>query len=351
MEGTSNKIWLHRISHHMEVAKPLLENNGCLTIGFSYFSSSAYPDFVHKTLDGDTGGRYFDEIIESEWGKYRPRWSLWHFIVDMKKGDQVLIPIWDTFSLYEIIDNSPKRLSDLGEDVKDWSGKSFTKKDDGLFYYNNESLDLGFYRSVKPIAIGISRSDYADSALTQRMKIRQTNADITNIRESVENAMVRFINQKPINAYLLIMNETIPLVLKILKEFLIPDKFEKIVKYYFERIGATSVDIPAKNERDKEGDADVVAIFEPIKTIIYCQVKFHDGETSRDAIDQIKDYVDYRERNDDEYSKIGWVISSADYFSPDAIQKSKEGKVQLFDGRTFAKMLLEAGVVNLNHVL
>jgi hypothetical protein len=54
---------------------------------------------------------------------------------------------------------------------------------------------------------------------------------------------------------------------------------------------------------------------------------------------------------DDGYSKISWVISSADNFSQQSYDFAKEAKVQLVDGKQFTTMLLEAGIVNLDKAL
>jgi hypothetical protein len=54
---------------------------------------------------------------------------------------------------------------------------------------------------------------------------------------------------------------------------------------------------------------------------------------------------------DDGYSKIYWVISSADNFSKESYDFAKEAKVQLVDGKQFATMLLEAGILNLDEAL
>jgi len=57
-----------------------------------------------------------------------------------------------------------------------------------------------------------------------------------------------------------------------------------------------------------------------------------------------------KDRNeiDDGYSKIAWVVSSSDRFSDEAQNMAKETNIQLFDGITFATMLLEAGIANLD---
>ena len=54
----TTKIWLHRISHHGEVARPLLDN-GYLSIGFSAFSSH---DFIKDVLE-KTVGNYLKNTL------------------------------------------------------------------------------------------------------------------------------------------------------------------------------------------------------------------------------------------------------------------------------------------------
>jgi len=349
--------WLHRNLHHAEVAHPLLEK-GYLSIGWSDFG--IMPDFIEKSCK-ENGGIYFDESFQNEWGFIpRNRYNLWRFIIEMRKGDWVLVPDWGTFSIFEIEDDNPLSIPDIINlfEIKDWSGNSITIGENGCLYNegikdeNNTLVDLGFFRKVKPIVTNISRYDYADAALTSRMKIRQTNANITDLKDNIERALTAYKKEKPLNIYSQIVEKTSQQILDTIISDLNDVKFEKLVKWYFERIGATAY-IPPKNERDKEGDADVVAIFESIKTIIYTQVKFHVGETSSWAIEQITDYKLKREREeiDNGYSKIAWVISSSDNFSNEARNMAKTANIQLFDGKTFATMLLEAGIANLDGVI
>ena len=199
----------------------------------------------------------------------------------------------------------------------------------------------------------MSRKDFADAALTARMKYRMTNTHISDLEESVEKAITSFEKNKPINLYSDILEKISPHVLKSLESELNPDKFESLVKFYFEQNGATDVYIPPKNESRKEGDADVIAIFEPIKIIIYAQVKFHDvkSDTNKWAVEQIKDYRNNKEAMDDDYTKIAWVITSANEFTEDCKLIAQEEKVHLIDGNRFAEMIIEAGILELNKTI
>ena len=274
----------------------------------------------------------------------------------MGEGDLVVVPSWGTFSVYELTEDMARPVSEIElSEIKDWHGNKIEKKENGLLYRttgeSDKLIDLGFVRKVKLIKKDIPRYEYADSALTSRMKIRYTNADITDLKASIEKALEGFKKGQPLNIYSQIISKTRQSILDTIRKELKPEKFELLVKWYFERIGASEVYIPSKNESDKEGDADVVAVFEPLKTIIYSQVKFHTGETSSWAIEQIKNYKDQKDTMDDGYSKIYWVISSADNFSKESYDFAKEAKVQLVDGKQFATMLLEAGILNLDEAL
>lgn len=341
------KYWLHRISHHAETSYPLLEQE-YLSIGFSDFSNT---EFINKTRQ--EGWEFFENSIQECWkSKPRTRHNLWRFIVEMKKGDRVLIPSWGDFSLYEIIDDLPVPIGNVDiSNLKTWSNEEIIKKDDLLYKKDSDQLiDLGFVRKVKLINKDISRYEYADSVLTKRMKIRSTNADISDLVENVQNALNAFKIKQPISIHSKILEETRNNVLAIIKKELNPDKFESLIKWYFQKIGASEVYIPPKNEREKQGDADVVAVFETIKIVIYVQAKFHDGETSVWATRQINEYKNNKESMDDGYSKIAWVVSTADNFSQECKDLAKEHHVLLFNGDNFTTLILEAGIGDLNNL-
>jgi hypothetical protein len=271
----------------------------------------------------------------------------------MRKGDLIVVPSWGTFSVYELTEDMAEPVAEIKlSDIKDWHGNNIEKNEDGLLYRKTgEHIDLGFVRKVKLIKKDIPRYEYADAALTSRMKIRSTNADMSDLKGSIEKALEGFTKGQPLSIYSQIITKTQQSILDTIRGELTPGKFEILVEWYFKRIGASDVYIPSKNESGKEGDADVVAVFEPLKTIIYSQVKFHTGETSSWAIEQITNYKDQKDSMDDGYSKICWVISSADNFSKQSYDFAKEAKVQLIDGKQFTTMLLEAGIVNLDKAI
>ncbi|MBP1615324.1 MAG: hypothetical protein H6Q13_2772 [Bacteroidetes bacterium] len=351
--------WLHRISHHAEVAYPLLDKN-LLCIGFSEFINI---DIIDSVLNaGNTWQErwpIFEKKCDSIWDKKeKTRHNLWRFIEGFKKGDVIIVPKSGTFSIYKIVGEKPLEIGNIViANLQDCNGNSLSLQG-GLYKTADGSIiDLGFVWEVEPIEINISRYEYADASLTARLKIRSTNALINDISDSINKAIDAFKKQKPINIRSTIIENLSPQILKLIRDVLNPDKLETLVKRYFESTGATAVDIPPKNQKYKEGDADVIAIFDSLKLIIYCQVKFHEGSTNSFAIDQISNYIknknrdmleDGNEDNNDNYSRINWVISSADKFTDDAIDKAKKENVQLIGGLELAQMILNAGLSNLN---
>ena len=333
--------WLHRISWEMNISYPMMEK-GYLSIGFSDFCCN---DFLEQLAnDVDKSWNYFEDRILNEWGnKPRSRYNLWRFIKEMKKGDWVIVPEWGgTFSIYELAEDDVILASDDTIDLpeKDWNGNKVERDNDKMIRTSNqkegEYYDIGFLRKCKPIEINIPRQEFADMALNSRMKIRNTNADISDLKESIETALDSFRNKKPINLKEILVDKTVSIW------------NEKLVKWYFAQIGASEVYIPPKYYGGKQGDVDVIATFEKIKTIIYVQVKQYDGETSDWAVQQIVDFSNSKEFGSDNYFSQLWVISSADCFSEECKNMAAANHVRLINGEEFARMLLDEGIDSLN---
>lgn len=335
--------WLHRISHIAKLSYPLL-HKGFLTIGFSDFTQK---EFIDKVLQNDWN--YFNGQFQEIWGKVpRTRRNLWRFL-KFNKGDIVIVPSWGTFFVCEIIDENPLLINDTySDDLKTWGDKKVTTDGTHLISENGKAYDLGFARKVKILHKNISRAKFADAKLTSRMKIRQTNSSINDLKKSIEKSIKNYKENRPIHLHSIIVEKTANIILDTIKTKLNPNKFEKLVKVYFKTIGANEVTIPAKNEKDKKGDADIVAVFENIKLIIYIQAKFHKGKVDEWGTNQILDYKTNKESIDDGYNKIAWVITSADTFNDEAEKIATENEIQLIDGLEFSKMILNAGINLLN---
>lgn len=335
--------WLHRISHIAELSYPLLDK-GYLSIGFSEFTNET---IIDKVMSDDW--QYFNQQFNEEWGSTpRTRHNLWNFI-KMKKGDIVIVPSWGTFFVCEVLDEKPLVMGHIhSEDLKTWHGESVYTNGKHLISKNGDVYDLGFARKVNVLHKHISREKFADARLTSRMKIRQGNALINDLKENIEKSIKNYSENKPIHLHSIIIDQTASVVLNSIQNELNPDKFEKLVKAYFQAIGANDVTIPSKNERDKEGDADIIAVFENIKLIIYIQAKFQNGQISEWGANQILDYKNNKESIDDGYNKIAWVITTANTFNSNAQNLAKENNIQLVNGIDFSKMILNSGINLLN---
>ena len=116
------------------------------------------------------------------------------FITNMEQGDIVIVPKWQSFDVYEILEKAvPVSEITLPDNLHTYSNRPIILKDN-LLYIDNEIVDLGFIIKVKKIEQNIPRYEYADAALTARMKIRQTNADISDLKDSIDKAIEAFKN-------------------------------------------------------------------------------------------------------------------------------------------------------------
>lgn len=347
------KTWLHRISHCAEVSHPLLKH-GFLSIGFRDFNR---PGFIELLLQGGRG--YLDKAIQEAWRFCpRSRFSLLKFVTQMKAGDLVVVPTSGHFSVFEILTDLPQRISDLDlkEPIIAW-GEAVAIKPHGI-YRGDKLMNLGFIRQVKQIECDIPRSGFADAALTSRMKIRETTADMSDLTSNVQAALENRRNNKPINLHGILLARHIESTLEEIRKLLNDAQFERLIKWYLRKAGASIALIPAKNETGKEGDADIVATFDSIRTIIYVQAKKHSGQTNGWALEQIVAYRESKneefsanDQPDDGYSRQAWVISTCDSFSEECHRRAKEHGVQLLNGRDFAELLLKAGVSGLDGAL
>jgi len=338
--------WLHRISYEYATSKVLLEKRNLLSIGFGDFSDEETVDRIISNPD-DLGN-----IFIENWGGEPPRnrFGLLNFITKMKKNDYVLVPQANTFDVYEIVGEKPFSNEKLDiTDLEDlWGYTIYLDENNHLYRFDDEhkkiNIDLGFYWSVKPIALNISRYDYADQALISRMKVRQTNVNIDDLEENLLSAIEASRKNEPINLHDLICKSTTNEILNLIHDKIDSSKFEELVSEYMISIGADSTEIPPKNNSStEEGDADIIAYFESLKLVVLVQVKKHQGKTDEWAIEQI---ISFKKNNkiSEDYTTVMWVISTCEDYSKDARDKAISGGVRLIDGKEFVKMLLEAGI-------
>ena len=322
--------FIHRITggnNASATAHQFMKQN-ILSIGWLDFSTDEFINDVKQNGVSAIENAYG----QRGWGKPRNRFCLLRFIRDMKAGDIVIVPTWKHFSVYEISDDVvvSRQSPEIEIDDADWK------------------IDLGFFRKVTPIATNIPRDDYAEQKLNSRLKIRQTNACITDLGDEVNRAVERKKQDKPINIKGDIIKDTEKLVLEHIQEKLHPNKFEELVEWYLKSIGGKEINTPAKNESPTEkGDADKVAIFEKLKVRVSVQAKHHKGLSGSWAVDQITSYASNKYQDEEEYTDILWVVSSCDTFSEDAISLARKNNVRLIDGHELARLIIENGIENL----
>ena len=192
------EYWLHRISHEVGISWPLLEK-GILTIGFSDLSDS---DFLSKVKAAQRV-EDLDSAVKKAYGRRLPSIrSLWRFLKEMQIGDQVLVPGPRTFSVY-VIKGKPKLIADIDSNLVaslQTLNNAKVRIERGRLVTDNGVIDLGFYREVEVCRIGdkeaknIDRSSYADAPLTARMKLRNTNANISDLKRNLEKTLEAYKN-------------------------------------------------------------------------------------------------------------------------------------------------------------
>ncbi len=348
--------YLHRISQEAEWSHSLLKERCLLSIGWSEFSASKYWLSSRKDLSliPESVAKFCQEAWEES--PSRSRFDLQRFL-EMKKGDRVVVPTGEKFHVYEVSENQCLVPAEIKDDIQglesSWSSRKTASIKESYITEDGKGkkIDLGFFRRVIKIEEDIPRAGYADAELTKRMKARQTNLHISHLKKSIEDAITAFRKGRPINLREKIFEKCAPAVHEIIVNKLNPDKFEKLIKLFFERQGA-NVTIPSKNKIDKEGDADVVAEFDLLNLVIYIQAKHHEGETNEWAVQQISSYKTYIKESvnsSDSYNRITWVISTAEGFSKDCEKLAKKEEVRLINGLEFSKMLLDAGIDSLDY--
>ena len=345
----AGRYFLHRISHEGNVSYSLM-GKGILTLGWSKFSETD----ILNAARGKEGYPSFD-VITKELGENhnRSRWSMWYF-AQMKKGDIIVVPLYGgVFSVFEVeeeAENIGKLESKVSSFEGMWNNDRIEWREHKLFdVTGNYTVDLGFFIKVKPIVENVPRN-YVSGFFSSRMKIRTTNADITDIEKYVEDGINAGKENKPISLYGNVINSLVDSMQASIVSALNPDKFEALVRWYLKKCGASSTWIPAKNEARKSdgADADIIAEFDNLKHIIYVQAKWHTGKTSEWAVNQIDSYKNQVCDGDSSYSYATWVISSADNFSEKAIVEAEEKGVRLIDGKEFARMLIDIGLMDIN---
>ena len=349
MKTENKNYWMHRITHEREVKEALLSDEGLLLTGWGTMSNDS---FLEKVFG--KGKQDFDAVYSlatggpdpySGWKRTLPhnRFFLYMFLNEFKAGDYVIVPGPKDFSVYEIVSDKPFSKEHIMEAISNPDKQNIIKE--GEKYYRKDTraeLELGFFWRVKPVELNISRELFAKDALRRRLKFQGTDNNITPLGQDVEDAIKRYRDNAPYQLKDEIVNGAWHIILEKVQSIASDSVFEKTVKYYLERLGATSVEIPAKTELSKEqGDADVVAIFEALQVKIIVQVKHYLKKVDVEAVKQILDAKSVYE--DSLYTVIPWVVAACDTFTDEAQMLAEENGVRLITGSEFARLLLDVG--------
>lgn len=334
--------WIHRCrcgNNAWPFTHEMLRKHNLISIGWSDFSDTD----GQKNLT--SGWDSFEEMFK-DWGYPRNRYYLWRFLNEMKAGDIVVVPLQGCFDVYRIVDDVVYNNETIDHTVwVDWNGNTATLDKDGYpACADGRQIDMGFYRKVTPVAIDIPRGDYAGQALYSRMKIMQTNCNINDLNDEVEEAVKRFADKTPINLHNEFLNDAAKGLLQQMRTKLNDSKLEQLVEWYMKQLGADTK-IPAKNASAcDEGDADVIATFGRLNGFtVLIQVKAHQGYTNEWAVSQI---ATYKKLNNYQSSQM-WVFSTCDDFSEQAKHDAEVENVRLINGVEFARMIVENGVYTL----
>lgn len=356
--------WLHRISYKWEISKPLFDR-GYLTVGWGYMLWAS--DDVVRKVTCNADRRTINEAMNACHKKYREQgqkgWDAMsgyatrslEIFAQFRPDDVIVVPLYGGYFSIVRVKSSPKPVTALPEsaleglpvEIKNNEGEK------GLYYTDDrrkgEESDIGFYVEVEEIRRDIQRS-YANSALQSRMKIRQTNTNISDLADEVNAVSER---NAPVDIHDVITDKTSKIILDAIREHVKPEDVEKLVMWYMRKAGASKVYKPQKPEGKTEeynyADADVAAEFSSLGVNIYIQVKKHDGETGSWAVEQIKKYRELQAENfADGDTNILWVLSTAGEFSVEAESLARENSVRLINGIEFAGMLADAGISDIN---
>lgn len=338
---TKKNFWIQKVSHEFERSHYLLEKNE-LSIGFSAIARNIIEDNIDISL---LDWKSFERIYRKTYNQknWRNRHVLWKFLKSYKCGDYILVPQFPKpkhFSVFRVIGEIPEVITEL------------------------IGVDLGFKWKVQIVKLEIPTSLYAKNALRARLGNQQAIVQGNDLESEVEYAL----SSKPIDLSSEIRSVATNLVLEKIMENTSPQKFEKLIKWYFSKLGATSTQILPKRPKGKKGDedADIIAIFDHLNLVIFTQAKFYTGKVNdKKAIDQLYKYIYEKAVDYSEYSIQGWIICSASEKENDKYLETLNSEFEikqqeLFSdksifvvyrlvlGEEFANSLLEYGIQGLS---
>lgn len=323
---------LHRISHLEEFSRKLLRS-GLLSIG--------YAELVKRNK-----GEYFTDLARSadekvtftsEFSKFGSDYSLEYFtkrrsyflynFLKLKTNDIVIIPDYKMITIAKVI-GDPRVFSESE---------------------NPDSEDIGFVVQVEILAENVLRDNFVSSSISSKLKYQATNLIISNDEnfEEIDSILQNFKEGKEIHSFIDFKSKIIDQVHEYLLSNLKPGQFEKIVKWYFLKIGADNVIIPPKNKKNinnkKIADVDVIAGFDKLMIAICVQAKHHKNVSNIHGINQL---IEYKYDDNPAFQGmdfIKWFITTADLRKEDETIAMNEN-IRVIKLLNFAEMLVDSGL-------
>ena len=341
------RYWMHRISLERDVKQVLLDYDGLLLTGWGKLSNNI---FLNKVLGKDRSD--YDSAYQSDFGELtRNRYCLFMFLNEFKKGDYVIVPGDKDFSIYEIVGERPFSKEHIVESANSAESCCEFDYNAGKYFRKGtlDELELGFFWEVNLIQSNIPRDGFADNALRKRLKFQMTDIEMTDLKDSIEEAIKNKRANNPIDLRGEIVSSTTSTITDKLINKINDTKLEKVVEWYLQRLGATSTLIPAKrNLTTSQGDVDVVAPFYDLRVVALVQVKQHSQNVDKTAVEQVVNAKVYYEAQYPDYTPLLWVITTCNLFTDDAIDYAIENNVRLIGGDEFVQMILDVGLKDLN---
>lgn len=197
MSDEKPKYWLHRITggdNGWLLSYPLLRNHELLSTGWSFLSCDAYAEEIQRR--GLFAIKDLYEIEGATWS--RNAYSLLHFVHDMRKGDIIVIPIGRHISIYKIKDDKILTNESIWKSYLNDSGVQID--DEGSLKKEGQWIDLGFYRKVEPLTTKILREKLGEG-LYKKTRTLQTNLQITDVADEIEELIIEFSINKNTSRY------------------------------------------------------------------------------------------------------------------------------------------------------
>lgn len=361
-QESETHYWLHRISHEWGIMHGLLEDstasqdkNGQLSLFENGFLSTGWFNLVRDCpeLRAGIGQEEFRELTQ-KWPYPQGRWNLFRFL-SFQKGDVVLVPLpGGLFALYKVVD-PPFPARDFSESLLNPASDPKLGYHDGQFTWDGKRenvegkpFDIGFVVPVKLLKGPLKRSQWADSHLYSRMKVRFTTGQCDDLKDNIRQVLAR---RKTYN----FQNDLVGPMLKLIERSVKDNDFEKLIKYYFEKIGAKA-EIQPRNYSGKPegGDVDVIATFDDLQFQVFVQAKRHEGWSNAHAVEQLHNW--FKDYKNEGYTVALWAITTGkfDKGAQDFAKLQAEcdesdavgSPIRLIDGEEFCRMLLAAGITD-----